>query len=138
MPTIFSRIVAGEIPCYKIAEDDKYFAFLDINPVAPGHTLVIPKNEVDYIFDLNDEEYLGLQLFAKRVAEAIKRAIPCTRVGVAVMGLEVPHTHIHLIPINQEADMNFFKEKASLSKEEMAEIASKISQNFGNTQSELF
>ena len=113
MPTIFSRIVAGEIPCYKIAEDDKYFAFLDINPVAPGHTLVIPKNEVDYIFDLNDEEYLGLQLFAKRVAEAIKRAIPCTRVGVAVMGLEVPHTHIHLIPINQEADMNFFKEKAS-------------------------
>lgn len=138
MATIFSRIVAGEIPCYKIAEDDKYFAFLDINPVAPGHTLVIPKNEVDYIFDLNDEEYLGLQLFAKRVAEAIKRAIPCTRVGVAVMGLEVPHTHIHLIPINQEADMNFFKEKASLSKEEMAEIASKISQNFGNTQSELF
>ena len=138
MATIFSRIVAGEIPCYKIAEDDKYFAFLDINPVAPGHTLVIPKNEVDYIFDLNDEEYLGLQLFAKRVAEAIKRAIPCTRVGVAVMGLEVPHTHIHLIPINQEADMNFFKEKASLSKEEMIEIASKISQNFGNTQSELF
>ena len=138
MPTIFSRIVAGEIPCYKIAEDDKYFAFLDINPVAPGHTLVIPKNEVDYIFDLNDEEYLGLQLFAKRVAEAIKRAIPCTRVGVAVMGLEVPHTHIHLIPINQEADMNFFKEKASLSKEEMIEIATKISQNFGASQSELF
>ena len=138
MPTIFSRIVAGEIPCYKIAEDDKYFAFLDINPVAPGHTLVIPKNEVDYIFDLNDEEYLGLQLFAKRVAEAIKRAIPCTRVGVAVMGLEVPHTHIHLIPINQEADMNFFKEKASLSAEEMAEIASKINQNFGASQSELF
>ena len=138
MPTIFSRIVAGEIPCYKIAEDDKYFAFLDINPVAPGHTLVIPKNEVDYIFDLNDEEYLGLQLFAKRVAEAIKRAIPCTRVGVAVMGLEVPHTHIHLIPINEEADMNFFKEKASLSKEEMIEIATKISQNFGASQSELF
>ena len=138
MPTIFSRIVAGEIPCYKIAEDDKYFAFLDINPVAPGHTLVIPKNEVDYIFDLNDEEYLGLQLFAKRVAEAIKRAIPCTRVGVAVMGLEVPHTHIHLIPINQEADMNFFKEKASLSKEEMIEIATKISQNFGASQSELY
>ena len=138
MATIFSRIVAGEIPCYKIAEDDKYFAFLDINPVAPGHTLVIPKNEVDYIFDLNDEEYLGLQLFAKRVSEAIKQAIPCTRVGVAVMGVEVPHTHIHLIPINKEADMNFFKEKASLSKEEMAEIATKISQNFGNTQSELY
>ncbi len=138
MATIFSRIVAGEIPSYKIAEDDKYYAFLDINPVAPGHTLVIPKNEVDYIFDLNDEEYLGLQLFAKRVAEAIKQAIPCTRVGVAVMGLEVPHTHIHLIPINKEADMNFFKEKASLSKEEMVEIAAKISQNFGNTQSELY
>ena len=138
MATIFSRIVAGEIPCYKIAEDDKYFAFLDINPVAPGHTLVIPKNEVDYIFDLNDEEYIGLQLFAKRVAEAIKQAISCTRVGVAVMGLEVPHTHIHLIPINKEADMNFFKEKASLSKEEMIEIATKISQNFGNTQSELY
>ena len=138
MATIFSRIVAGEIPSYKIAEDDKYYAFLDINPVAPGHTLVIPKNEVDYIFDLNDEEYLGLQLFAKRVAEAIKQAITCTRVGVAVMGLEVPHTHIHLIPINKEADMNFFKEKASLTQEEMAEIAAKISQNFGNTQSELY
>lgn len=138
MPTIFSRIVAGEIPCYKIAEDDKYFAFLDINPVAPGHTLVIPKNEVDYIFDLNDEEYLGLQLFAKRVAEAIKRAIPCTRVGVAVMGLEVPHTHIHLIPINTEADMNFFKEKATLSAEEMANIATKINEEFGASQSELY
>ncbi|MBR5332158.1 MAG: HIT family protein [Muribaculaceae bacterium] len=138
MATIFSRIVAGEIPSYKIAEDDRYYAFLDINPVAPGHTLVIPKNEVDYIFDLNDEEYLGLQLFAKRVAEAIKQAIPCQRVGVAVMGMEVPHTHIHLIPINKEADMNFFKEKVSLTQEEMSEIATKISQNFGNTQSELY
>lgn len=129
MPTIFSRIVAGEIPCYKVAEDEKHFAFLDINPVAPGHTLVIPKKEVDYIFDLTDEEYAELQLFAKRVAEAMKQAIPCQRVGVAVMGLEVPHTHIHLIPINKEADMNFFKEKATLSPEEMAQIASKISQN---------
>ena len=138
MATIFSRIVAGEIPSYKIAEDDKYYAFLDINPVAPGHTLVIPKNEVDYIFDLSDEEYLGLQLFAKQVAEAIKQAIPCQRVGVAVMGLEVPHTHIHLIPINKEADMNFFKEKATLTQEEMSEIATKISQYFGNTQSELY
>lgn len=129
MPTIFSRIVAGEIPCYKVAEDEKHFAFLDINPVAPGHTLVIPKKEVDYIFDLTDEEYAELQLFAKRVAEAMKQAIPCQRVGVAVMGLEVPHTHIHLIPINKEADMNFFKEKATLSPEEMAQIASKINQN---------
>ena len=99
MATIFSRIVAGEIPCYKIAEDDKYFAFLDINPVAPGHTLVIPKNEVDYIFDLNDEEYLGLQLFAKRVAEVIKQAIPCTRVGVAVMGLEVYRNNFRNITV---------------------------------------
>ena len=129
MPTIFSRIVAGEIPCYKVAEDEKHFAFLDINPVAPGHTLVIPKKEVDYIFDLTDEEYAELQLFAKRVAEAMKQAIPCQRVGVAVMGLEVPHTHIHLIPINKEADMNFFKEKATLSPEEMTQIASKINQN---------
>lgn len=129
MSTIFSKIVAGEIPCYKVAEDEKHFAFLDINPVAPGHTLVIPKKEVDYIFDLTDEEYAELQLFAKRVAEAMKQAIPCQRVGVAVMGLEVPHTHIHLIPINKEADMNFFKEKATLSPEEMAQIASKISQN---------
>lgn len=129
MPTIFSRIVAGEIPCYKVAEDEKHFAFLDINPVVPGHTLVIPKKEVDYIFDLTDEEYAELQLFAKRVAEAMKQAIPCQRVGVAVMGLEVPHTHIHLIPINKEADMNFFKEKATLSPEEMTQIASKINQN---------
>ena len=129
MSTIFSKIVAGEIPCYKVAEDEKHFAFLDINPVAPGHTLVIPKKEVDYIFDLTDEEYAELQLFAKRVAEAIKQAIPCQRIGVAVMGLEVPHTHIHLIPINKEADMNFFKEKATLSPEEMAQIASKINQN---------
>lgn len=138
MPTIFSRIVAGEIPCYKVAEDEKHYAFLDINPVAAGHTLVIPKCEVDYIFDLSDEDYLNLQLFAKRVAEAMKRAIPCTRVGVAVMGLEVPHTHIHLIPINKEADMNFFKEKASLPAEEMANIATKISEEFGASQSELY
>lgn len=138
MPTIFSRIVAGEIPCYKVAEDEKHFAFLDINPVAPGHVLVIPKQEVDYIFDLNDQDYLDLQIFAKHVAEAIKQAIPCTRVGVAVMGLEVPHTHIHLIPINKEADMNFFKEKVSLSTEEMADIASKISQNMMNQHSEVY
>jgi len=138
MPTIFSRIVAGEIPCYKVAEDEKNFAFLDINPVAPGHVLVIPKQEVDYIFDLNDQDYADLQIFAKRVAEAIKQALPCRRVGVAVMGMEVPHTHIHLIPINEEADMNFFKEKSALRAEEMADIASKISQNMMNQHSEVY
>ena len=136
MSTIFSKIVAGEIPCYKVAGDEKHFAFLDINPVAPGHTLFISKREVDYIFDLSDSEYLELQLFAKRVAEAMKQALPCKRVGVAVMGLEVPHVHIHLIPINEEADMNFFKEKAALSSDEMTQIASKIGQNL--LHSEIF
>lgn len=130
MATIFSRIAAGEIPSYKIAEDDRHFAFLDINPVALGHTLVIPKQETDYIFDLNDDDYASLQLFAKRVAEAMRRAMPCKRIGVAVMGLEVPHTHIHLIPINAESDMNFFKEKLSLPADEMASIASRIAGEF--------
>lgn len=138
MPTIFSRIVAGEIPSYKVAEDEDYFAFLDINPVAPGHTLVIPKHEVDYIFDLDNEEYSGLQLFAKRVAEGIRRAMPCQRVGVAVMGLEVPHAHIHLIPINSEADMNFFKEKANVSPEEMSRIASAIANEIQSSHSEVY
>ncbi|MDE6114913.1 MAG: HIT family protein [Muribaculum sp.] len=126
MSTIFSKIVAGEIPCYKIAEDDKHFAFLDINPVAPGHTLVIPKKEVSYIFDLTDEEYTALQLFAKKVALALKKAMPCERIGVTVIGLEVPHTHIHLIPITKESDMNFSKPKLTVAPEEMAEIANKI------------
>ena len=130
MATIFSRIAAGEIPSYKIAEDDRHFAFLDINPVAPGHTLVIPKQETDYIFDLNDDDYASLQLFAKRVAKAMRRAMPCKRIGVAVMGLEVPHAHIHLIPINAESDMNFFKEKLSLPADEMASIASRIADEF--------
>lgn len=130
MATIFSRIAAGEIPSYKIAEDDRHFAFLDINPVAPGHTLVIPKQETDYVFDLNDDDYASLQLFAKRVAEAMRRAMPCKRIGVAVMGLEVPHAHIHLIPINAESDMNFFKEKLSLPADEMASIASRIADEF--------
>ena len=129
-PAIFSRIAAGEIPSYKIAEDDRHFAFLDINPVAPGHTLVIPKKENDYIFDLSDDDYASLQLFAKRVAEAMRRAMPCKRIGVAVMGLEVPHTHIHLIPINAERDMNFFKEKLSLPAEEMSSIAARIADEF--------
>ena len=130
MATIFSKIAAGEIPSYKIAEDDRYFAFLDINPVAEGHTLVIPKNETDYIFDLDDEEYAELQLFAKRVAAAIKKAMPCRRVGVAVMGLEVPHAHIHLIPINRESDMNFFKDKLSPTPERMKQIAEDIAKEF--------
>ena len=130
MASIFSRIVAGEIPCYKVAEDEKYFAFLDISPVAKGHTLLIPKHEVDYIFDLDDEEYAGLTAFAKKVAAAMKKVMPCKRIGVAVLGLEVPHTHIHLVPINKESDMNFFKEKLSLPAEEMAEIAAKIAGAF--------
>ena len=130
MASILSRIVAGEIPCYKVAEDEKYFAFLDISPVAKGHTLVIPKHEVDYIFDLDDEEYAGLTAFAKKVAAAMKKVMPCKRIGVAVLGLEVPHTHIHLVPINKESDMNFFKEKLSLPAEEMAEIAAKIAGAF--------
>lgn len=126
MASIFSRIIAGEIPCYKVAEDDNYFAFLDISPVAEGHTLVVPKHEIDYLFDLSDAEYSGLTLFAKRVAEAIRKAVPCQRVGVAVMGLEVPHAHIHLVPIQCESDMNFFKEKLSLSPERMKAIADAI------------
>ena len=126
MATIFSRIVAGEIPSYKVAEDENNYAFLDINPVAPGHTLVIPKKEVDYIFDLSDEDYASLQMFAKRVAEAMKRAMPCSRIGVTVMGMEVPHPHIHLIPINAETDMNFFGDKANVSAEEMTRIAQAI------------
>lgn len=130
MATIFSRIAAGEIPSYKIAEDERHFAFLDINPVAAGHTLVIPKQETDYIFDLGDDDYASLQLFAKRVAEAMRRAMPCKRIGVAVMGLEVPHAHIHLIPINAESDMNFFKDKLSLPADEMAAIARRIADEF--------
>lgn len=126
MATIFSRIIAGEIPCYKIAEDQNNFAFLDINPVAPGHVLVVPKKDVDYLFDLNDQDYASLQMFAKQVATAVKAAMPCVRVGVAVMGLEVPHAHIHLIPINEEKDMNFFKEKVQLPQEEMVRIAQAI------------
>ncbi len=130
MASIFSRIVAGEIPSYKVAEDDKHSAFLDISPVAPGHTLVIPKKEVDYLFDLADDEYESLQLFAKRVAAAMKSALPCKRIGVAVMGLEVPHAHIHLVPINKESDMNFFKEKLSLDPKDMADIAQSIAKAF--------
>ena len=130
MASIFSRIVAGEIPCYKVAEDERFFAFLDISPVAKGHTLVIPKQEVDYIFDLDDETYNGLMAFARRVARALEGAVECKRVGVAVMGLEVPHAHVHLIPITTEGDMNFFREKLSLPAEEMAAIAASIAEKF--------
>lgn len=126
MASIFSRIIAGEIPCYKVAEDEHNFAFLDINPVAKGHTLVIPKHEVDYIFDLPEDEYDSLMSFAKKVAEGMKKVMPCKKIGVAVLGLEVPHAHVHLIPINKESDMNFFKGKLSLPAEEMTEIAQKI------------
>lgn len=138
MATIFSKIVAGEIPSYKVAEDENHYAFLDINPVAPGHTLVIPKKEVDYIFDLSDEEYAQLQLFAKKVANAIKSVMPCQRVGVAVMGLEVPHAHIHLIPINEEKDMNFFKDKVAVSAEDMKNIAAKIADAVQQSHSEMY
>jgi len=124
--TIFSRIIAGEIPCYKIAEDDRFFAFLDINPMSKGHTLVIPKEEVDYIFHLDNETLSEMMVFAKKVAMAIEEAVSCVRVGVAVIGLEVPHAHIHLIPINLESDMNFKNPKLKLSAEEMNEIAAEI------------
>lgn len=130
MASIFSRIAAGEIPSYKVAEDDRHFAFLDINPVHPGHVLVIPKKEVDYIFDLDDEEYASLMLFAKRVAKALKAAIPCRKVGVTVIGLDVPHTHVHLVPMDKGDDMNFCGEKLTLPAEEMAEIAAKIAAKF--------
>lgn len=126
MPSIFSRIVAGEIPCHKIAENDKYFAFLDINPVAKGHTLVIPKQETDYIFDLDDQQYSGLWQFAHTVARALKQAIPCIKVGITVLGLEVPHAHIHLVPMAKETDMNFFAPKQNTTAEELAEVAAKI------------
>ena len=129
MATIFSKIASGEIPSYKIAEDEKHFAFLDINPVAPGHVLVIPKREVDYIFDLSDQELADLNVFAKKVAVALKKAIPCRKVGVTVIGLEVPHAHIHLVPMTQEADMDFRKPKLTLPAEQMAEIAKSIADN---------
>ena len=126
MSSIFSKIVAGDIPAHKVAETEDFLAFLDISPLVLGHTLVIPKKEVDYIFDVDDELYQGLMLFAKRVAEGIKKAFPCDRVGVAVIGLEVPHAHVHLIPINQMNDMNFANPKLKLSQEELAEVAAKI------------
>lgn len=130
MASIFTRIVNGEIPSYKVAEDENYYAFLDINPLAKGHTLVIPKMEEDYIFNLPDGTYSGLWNFANKVAKAIDKAVPCKRVGVAVLGMEVPHAHIHLVPLQSEQDLDFGKKKAELTKEEFAEVAESISKAF--------
>lgn len=130
MATIFSMIVAGDIPSYKVAENDMFYAFLDINPLVKGHTLVIPKREVDYFFDLTDEEIGEMQIFAKRVATAIKKAFPCIKVGQAVLGLEVPHAHIHLVPMQKEKDMLFTNPKLELTPEEFQEIAAAISAAF--------
>ncbi|MDR0370461.1 MAG: HIT family protein [Prevotellaceae bacterium] len=130
MATIFSKIIAGEIPSYKIAEDEHYYAFLDISPLTKGHTLVVPKMEEDYIFNLDDTSLSGLILFSKRVAKAIEKTVPCTRVGLAVIGLQVPHTHIHLIPIQDENDMNFANPKLKPEAEEMQKIAESIRQQF--------
>ncbi|MDR1380428.1 MAG: HIT family protein [Tannerella sp.] len=126
MASIFSKIIAGEIPCYKIGEDGEFFAFLDINPVAEGHTLVVPKKETDYIFDIDDALLGRMMIFAKKIALAIEEAVPCARIGIAVMGLEVPHAHIHLIPINKEADMYFCNPKLKLAPEEFAATADRI------------
>lgn len=126
MASIFTRIVAGEIPAYKVAETEKFLAFLDINPLKKGHTLVIPKQEVDYIFDLEDELFIGLQIFAREVGRAIERAVPCTRIGSAVVGLEVPHAHIHLIPIDSVKDLDFSNPRVELSPEEFNSLAADI------------
>ncbi|MDR0430980.1 MAG: HIT family protein [Tannerellaceae bacterium] len=130
MATIFSRIIAGEIPCHKIAENEEFFAFLDINPVAVGHTLVVPKQEVDYIFDIDDDALGRMMAFAKRVAHAQKAAIPCKRIGLTVIGLEVPHAHIHLIPMTKESDIYFGKGKLNPSQEELSEVAEKIRKGY--------
>lgn len=126
--TIFSRIIAGEIPSYKIAENDEFYAFLDINPVNWGHTLVVPKEEVDYLFDIDDARLGRMMVFAKRVAEAIRKALPCRKVGVTVLGLEVPHAHIHLVPLRQEGDMNFSKKIDNPDPEKMKQIQSAITE----------
>lgn len=126
MASIFTRIIQGEIPCYKVAEDDRYFAFLDINPLTEGHTLVVPKKETDYLFDLDDDTLAGMVLFAKRIAKRIGEKIACKRVAVVVLGLEVPHAHIHLIPINNEKDVDFHREKLKLSPEEFQRISTMI------------
>lgn len=128
MATIFSKIIAGEIPCYKVAENDNYFAFLDINPLSEGHTLVVPKCETDYIFDLDDQTLAGMVVFAKEIAAKLKDFSGCKKVAMVVLGLEVPHAHIHLIPMNTEADVDFRKEKLKLTPEQFAEIAAKLNE----------
>jgi histidine triad (HIT) family protein len=130
MASIFTKIINREIPAYIVAEDDHYIAFLDINPLVQGHTLVVPKKEVDYIFDLDDNTLSGLTLFSRKVALAIEKAVPCKRIGVTVIGLEVPHTHIHLVPLNTMGDINFSKPKLTLSKDQLKEVADKIKANF--------
>jgi histidine triad (HIT) family protein len=129
MATIFTKIVNGEIPCYKVAEDENFLAFLDINPLAEGHTLVIPKKEVDYIFDIEDELFAGLQLFAKKIAKAIDKSVKCNKVGVAVIGLEVPHAHIHLVPLKNIGDLNFANPKLKFTPDEFKNIAARIASN---------
>jgi histidine triad (HIT) family protein len=126
MATIFTRIIQGEIPCHKIAENDKFIAFLDITPVAKGHTLVVPKQEVDYFFDLENDLLAEINVFAKEVAVKLQRAIPCRRIGVAIIGLEVPHAHVHLIPLNTMADINFSAERLKFTQDELAAIAASI------------
>ncbi|MDX2002271.1 MAG: HIT family protein [Chitinophagales bacterium] len=130
MATIFTRIINGEIPAYQIAEDENFIAILDINPLVKGHALVIPKQEVDYIFDLEDSTYLGLFFFAKKVGAAIEKTVPCERIGMAVIGLEVPHVHVHLVPLNNMGDINFTKSRVQLSKEEFEQLAQDIRANF--------
>lgn len=130
MASIFSRIIAGEIPCYKVAEDEQHLAFLDVFPLAKGHVLVVPKKETDYIFDLSDTEMADLMVFASKVARSLKKAIPCTKVGIAVVGLEVPHVHVHLVPLNHVSDLDFSKTKLKFSDEEMMKIAASVVAHF--------
>jgi histidine triad (HIT) family protein len=130
MATLFTKIISGEIPSYRVAEDDQFIAFLDISPLATGHTLVVPKKEIDYLFDIEDSDLAGMMLFAKRVARALEQVVPCKRIGVAVLGLEVPHAHIHLVPLNRESDISFSKERIRLLPEEFEELASRIAEKF--------
>ncbi len=129
--TIFSKIIAGEIPSYKVAEDDRFFAFLDINPVNWGHTLVVPKKETDYIFDISDDDLSAMIVFSKKVAKALKAAVPCRKIGVTVLGLEVPHAHIHLVPLQKEGDMDFSNKISDPDPERMQDIAARVAEEFG-------